>query len=205
MSMKIVGVFSVLLLAACGGGGGGSEPTPEESVTPATPSITSVQEFADSADQFDATILNVANRAQATNIPTSGSATYNGRVSADYAGDITGSLLGDMSMTAQFDSLAISGTIDELVASDGADVFDVGGELTIDGAFAGSDIQASATGALMLPTATGASVSSDTGLEMFGVFLGPSGTPTAVNGAMTGGTVNGVAITLDQALFYGIK
>ena len=201
MRIGMVTLFPVFMLSACGGGGGGGS-APDDLLS-SRASITTVDEFIDGAELFVDNVLKIIERPEATNLPVSGSATYNGKIGADYSGDAIGSVLGDMSMTAQFNDSTVSGTINELIATDGVDVYEVGGELLIDGDFAGADLYADATGRLGIPNAAGNSVASDVELQMYGVFLGPPGTPNAVAGVFEGGTVSGVGIAIDEGIFYG--
>ena len=222
-------------LSGCGGGGGGSGFTDgaNQSDVGSQAVINASATFGELNDGFDA----LGSQSVAQNVvPTSGSATYNGKLGFDMvnafdsgAGDDTNavdaSIVGDMSLVANFSNRNVAGSVTNITYADTAGNIDTTvGNLTIDGQTADSRgivlqtlqgaqrdlVSATTTGTLSVDQGG----ASDKDIEIFTIIAGQfgsangtaaTGTPEVVRGFVLGGSTTAVpnAITVPNGRFTG--
>lgn len=225
---------AAVTLTACGGGGGGdgfnNNGTGEAAVG-------TNQLIADASAAFAALNTNFDNaetQGVAQNFaPTTGSATYTGELGFDIIGavdpsntsDVDASIVGDMTVTANFADRSVTGMVENIIYADtSSNVDGTTGDLTIAGTTAsGSGItrqtvngvqQDIATARLTGTLSVDQGGASDTNLEVNAVMAGQfgteNGTPTTDNpeilrGFIIGGASTAVpnAVTIPNGRFIG--
>lgn len=140
-----------------------------------------------------------------SDLPT-GSATYNGQVGADVAGDLRGSILGDMAMTVGFGANRITGSVTNINLIDTAGRPDqlLDGSLAISGFEDQGNILAGAAGNIAGVAPGGTAFTSDVNLTMKGNVRDDFGRGDAVFGTATGNGVGDVDLLFD-GVFFGTR
>jgi hypothetical protein len=137
-------------------------------------------------------------------IPSTGSVTYDGVVSANATGDFAGSLYADMSMNVNFANHAVTGTITQVDLYDdfaGKVVETLSGTLTLAGTQTLGGVAGTATGTLTgVGTVTGVGTAA---LALAGTVRSDTTTADTVYGSMTGGVTGGIDLNLANGEFYG--
>ena len=138
-------------------------------------------------------------------LPT-GSATYTGQLGADVAGDLQGSILGDMAMTVGFSANRVSGAVTNINLIDTAGQPDqlLDGSLAISGFEDQGDILAGAAGQLAGVEPGGAAFTTDVNLAMQGSVRDDFGRGDAVFGTATGNGSGDVDLSFD-GVFFGTR
>ena len=137
-------------------------------------------------------------------IPTTGTVTYDGVITANTTGAHVGSLYADLSMGVNFTSHAITGAItnvDLVNDTTGNVVQDLGGTLTLTGTQTLGGVVATATGNL-----TGTGPVTGVGTAAFvlaGTVRSDVTVADTVYGSMAGGVGGGFTLNLSQGEFFG--
>lgn len=153
----------------------------------------------------DAALISRLPETQSFNLPT-GSVTYRGQVGADVAGDLRGSILGDMAMNVGFSTNRVTGSVSNINLIDTAGRPDqlLGGRLAISGFEDQGDILAGAAGEITGVAPGGAAFASDVNLTLQGSVRDEYRAADAVFGDVTGNAVGEVDLFFD-GVFFGMR
>ena len=139
------------------------------------------------------------------NLPT-GSTTYRGQLGADVAGDLSGSILGDMTMNVDFARNDVGGNVTNinLIDASGRPNQRLDGSLGIDGYESSGRIDGFATGTLTAVDTGGFLRDSDVLLVLEGDVYDDIGRGDAVFGSATGNGVGDLELRID-GVFFGTR
>ena len=142
----------------------------------------------------------------ATNDLPTGDATYRGKLGADVSGDLSGSILGDMTMAVAFDRNNVSGSVTNinLIDRDGRPDQRLDGSLGIDGFESSGRIDAFAAGELTAVDESGFLRDTDVLLVLDGDVYNDRGRGDAVFGSATGTGIGDLEVTFD-GVFFGTR
>ncbi len=140
-------------------------------------------------------------------IPTSGAVDYSGHIGGEIDGDVTGGFVGDLTVTADFGTNAITGDVTNinLIDEDGNPDQLLGGSLDVTGAHTGADITMTAQGSVTAVDDDGFRGSSDVDFELNGGFVDDTGTADAMYGTITGSADGDFYIGVVDADFYAVS
>lgn len=135
-------------------------------------------------------------------MPTTGTATLNGRLGGNMSGDADGVLLGDLALTSNFATNSVTGAVTNINTFNDDDTPDqlLKGDLTVNGTISGTGLTANANGTLT-GVDGGFKGDSVTNLNLNGTYR-QNGTGLAVTGDVTGGGTGDFDITLSNGKFY---
>lgn len=227
-NITILSSCALLVLSACGGGGGTSSSvtatdSSQDSVGTATSNASVTQRFNALNTNYD--VIGTGLVAQTT-VPTSGSAIFTGQMGMDVSGALAGdagnvdaSLVGDLSLTANFANRSVSGSATNFAYADvdgnvdtsvsgslaisGSPTNNVG--ITTDSSTGSALLAAVGEGALTIDQgATARTVNMDTILVgQFGKATGASNSqaPVAVRGFVAGRGSGDLSLTVRNGRF----
>lgn len=153
----------------------------------------------------EATRISRLPETRTVDLPT-GSVTYTGQVGSNVAGDLRGSILGDMAMNVGFSTNRVTGSVSNLNLIDTAGRPDqlLGGRLAIGGFEDQGSILAGAAGEITGVTAGGTAFASDVNLTLQGRVRDDFSRGDAVFGTATGNAVGDVNLFFD-GVFFGTR
>ena len=170
--------------------------------SPTPPTITAADAEAAEAEATRVSALPITS---AINLPT-GSATFEGKMGGGISGDIDGSILGDMSMSIQFDDNTISGSVSNInyIDEDGDPDQLLGGSLTIAGAETSGALSGTMKGTLSgVPDEAPIRGEASVNLSFDGNVVTDDSEGDSVYGTVTGSGDCDFEIYMDSGLFYG--
>lgn len=171
----------------------------------ATPSPYSEADFDDA--QTKASLVSEALITDSGDVPTSGEATYTGQLSGEVNGDIYGAILGDLSLTADFQSGNVTGTVSRIGFKDwdGDEDQLLDGDLDFDGSIAASTLAGTASGRLGAVDENGFRGSSNVVLGLDGEFRTVTTAADTFYGTVTGTGSGDFDVTMSSGEFYAEK